>query len=804
MKVSLSWLRDYVPVEMEVPKLVAALTMAGLEVEAVIDRYGYLETVFVGCVTGIRPHPKADRLVCCTVDTGKQTLNIVCGAPNVEMDMLTAVALPGTEMPDGTILKKGAIRGETSEGMLCSAGELALGEDRSGVMALKKDLKVGQTLKQALKLDDTTLEIDLTPNRPDCLSVIGIAREVAVIQGAQLTHPDISLPEGEGDINAVTSVAIEAADHCPRYAARLITDINIAASPFWLQDRLFSVGLRPINNIVDVTNFVMMETGQPLHAFDFDQLEQQRIVVRTAQEGEAFTTLDDKERRLMADTLMICDGVKPVAIGGVMGGLNSEIEPTSKNVLIESAYFAPTSVRKTAKRLGLNTDAAHRFERGIDPDGTLTALNRATQLILAVAGGKLAKGTIDAHPGPQTPTKLSLSIPKTNRLLGTNYDLKPIQAHLESIDFETEKLDDQTLAVTVPTFRVDVSRPEDLMEEVARLTGYNNIPTTFPEMSAQGRGDHRQRTLRNRLKNMLTGFGFTEAICYSFVHKDSGKRLQLRPDDFRQRVVPILNPISEDQAVMRTSLLPGMLETMAHNLARQTKTLKLFETGKIFIAKKTDRLPDEIEMLSGLWTGQRSESSWNTQNTPCDFFDIKGVVEGLFGALDISSCRFTALADDSGPYLRPGHCAAIVCDGQTIGCLGEIHPQVQVAYELKQPAFVFELNLNLLFTLIIDRIKAEPIPKFPSISRDVTLIVDRGKEAQAILDAVMAFEESLVESLHLFDVFEGKPIPKGKKSISFRIIYRSQESTLEDEQINLLHKKIGQRLLLAFDATLPV
>lgn len=803
MKVSLSWLRDYVPVEMNVSDLVAALTMAGLEVEAVYDRYQYLETVLVGRITEVKPHPKADRLVCCTVDIGNKMLNIVCGAPNTKADLLTAVALPGTEMPDGTVLKKGAIRGQVSDGMLCSAYELALGDDRAGIMELEDHLPLGQNLKIALNLDDTTLEIDLTPNRPDCLSVIGVAREVAAIQGKRLSYPDIRLPEASGDIHTMTSVDIEAPDHCPRYAARLITDIEIKPSPFWLQDRLYSVGLRPISNIVDVTNFVMMETGQPLHAFDFDQLAEKRIVVRTAGEGEAFTTLDNNQRSLSADTLMICDGKKPVGIGGVMGGLNSEIESSSKNVLIESAYFSPVSIRKTAKRLGLNTDAAHRFERGVDPEGTLTALNRAVQLMLETAGGNLIGGTIDVHPGPQKRKKINLNVDKTNRLLGSDHDINTIKAHLEAIEFETTVSDLKNLMVTTPTFRVDVTRPEDLMEEVARLDGYNNIPTTFPTMSSEGRADHRKRNLRNRIKQMMTGFAFTEAVCYSFVHKDCGQRLKLKNDDFRMRVVPIINPISEDQAVMRTSLLPGMLETMGRNLSHQNKTLKLFEAGKIFIAKGADSLPDEIEMLCGLMTGNRSDASWAVKEIPVDFFDLKGVLEELLSALGLTSCRFTTLANDSGPYLRPGYRAEITCAGKPIGLLGEIHPQVLNTFELKQSAFVFELNLDLIYDLVEDAKTVVPVPKFPSISRDVTLIVDRAIEAQLILDKVMDFKEALVESLHLFDVFEGNPIAKGKKSISFRITYRSKKTTLEDEQINLLHQSIGRRLLAAFDATLP-
>ena len=805
MKVSLSWLRDYVNVTMDPAELAEALTMAGLEVDSVSDRYAYLNGVIVGRVEEVAPHPNADKLTLCRVNTGEGQVSVVCGAPNVKQGMLAPLAQPGTVLPDGTRLAKSVIRGETSEGMLCSDAELGLGDDPGGIMSLNASLIPGTGLAQALDLSDTVFELDLTPNRPDCLSVIGIAREIAIIQNSPLKYPDYAIEDKADIIHQKTSVKIEAPDHCPRYAARLVENVAVTASPYWLQNRLLSVGLRPINNIVDITNFVMLETGQPLHAFDFDNLAENRIVVRLAAEGEKFTTLDDKERTLESQMLMICDGEKAVGLAGVMGGLNSEIEDNTTRVLIEGAYFDPVSIRRTSKRLGLNTDASHRFERGVDPEGCVRAVNRAAKLMVELGGGTLIDGIIDEYPNLQTVKGVELCVKRTNLLLGTDLDHSQIRQLLESIEFKVEPIDNDAdrLKVTAPTFRVDVSRREDLMEEVARLSGYNNIPTTFPAMPAEGRPPDRRLQLRNRIKGLMSGFGFSETIAYSFVAESSSDRLQIKAADPRRAMIHILNPLSEDQAVMRTSLVPGILETMRHNMARQIKNLKIFETGKIFLKKDQQALPEEPEMLIALWTGTRTDTSWHSRENPCDFYDIKGAVEALAQALNLEAIRFTAMADDACEYTRPGHTAQIMASDLQVGLVGEIHPRVSDAYDLKQTAFIFELDLEKIAGLIPQSRVSKPIPRYPAIYRDITVIIDRGIETQTVLEAVENFHEILIDNLHLFDVFEGDPIPAGKKSVSFRNTYRSPGKTLEDDDVNDLHKSITERLLNAFDATLP-
>ncbi len=814
MKVSFSWLADYVDIGMPASELADALTMAGLEVEAVWDRYDYLRTVKVGRISRVAPHPNADRLRLCEVDIGDRRVQVVCGAPNAAEGMLSPLALPGTELPGGARMEKSVIRGETSEGMLCSGGELMLGTDRSGLMVLEPGLTPGAPIADALNLSDIVFEIGLTPNRPDCLSIIGIAREAAAIQGTNLRQPEIAPPQGEGDARKATSVTIHAPDHCPRYAARSIEGIRIGPSPDWLRDRLLSIGLKPINNVVDVTNFVMMEMGQPLHAFDLDFLAGDRIIVRLAHAGERFTTLDEKERTLDEGMLMICDAEKPVAVGGVMGGLDSEIQDSTTRVLIESACFDPVSIRKTAKKLGLATDASHRFERGVDPEGTLRAIDRAAQLMLEVAGGTLIQGVVDERPKRVGPERIDLSVAAAQRLLGIDLDRETVTDLLRSIGFSVDPVDADGLSVMPPSFRVDVTRPQDLMEEAARLYGYNRIPITSPLMPAEAKVPSASLQLRNRIRDLMTGFGFTEAVNYSFIQPDAPDRLRLPEADPRRNAVAILNPLTEDQSVMRTALLPGLLSNMGWNLARQVRDLKLFEVGKVFIGKKGDDLPDEPQMAAGLWTGNRTAPTWLAKETPCDFYDIKGVVEGLLTGLRIRDARFTRLPDDDCFYTRPGHTARILVGDAGIGLVGEVHPETLRRFDLKGTAFYFELNLDRLLPLVPEVRQTADIPRYPAVDRDITLIIDKATEAAAVRDAIWGsgIDSSidsgisgvdLIEAIAFLDAYEGKNIPSGYRSLSFRITYRSPEETLEDERVSVVHKAIADHLLQTFKATLP-
>ncbi|MDX9785663.1 MAG: phenylalanine--tRNA ligase subunit beta [Desulfobacterales bacterium] len=806
MKVSLRWLKEYVPIQMAVKELADALTMTGLEVESITDRFACLQSVLVGRILTVAPHPNADRLSICNVDTSGARHIVVCGAPNAAPGILVPVALPGTVLPNGMEINSSVIRGQRSDGMLCGESELGLGPDSGGLMILNEKTPVGQPLPLALGLSDVVFEIGLTPNRPDCLSMIGIAREVAAIQKLQVRYPETIISDRGAEMLNLTSVTIEAPAHCPRYAARLIQDIQVAPSPFWLQDRLLSIGLRPINNIVDITNFVMMETGQPLHAFDFDLLAENRIVVRTASDGETFVTLDGKERRLTSEMLMICDGKKPVALAGVMGGLNSEIVPNTTRVLLESACFSPQSIRKTAKLLGLATDASHRFERGVDPHGTINAMNRAAQLMVDITGGCMVSGYIDDHPGPNKAPTITLSVAATNRLLGTAFNPHEILDFLSLVEIAAKTKPETAsdlIQATPPSYRVDISRPEDLIEEVARLSGYNKIPTTLPAMPAETVLLHSGTGLRSAIRTILTGIGFFEAINYSFIHPDACDRLQLKTDDTRRNIVRILNPLSEDQAVMRSSLIPGLLETMRRNNSKQIRELKLFEIGQTFTAAAEEDLPEETEIAAALWTGLRSAPVWHEAPANSDFYDIKGALESLLSGLGIKDACFTRLADDDCTYTKPGYTAGVYIGDLLIGLVGEVHPQTLRHFDLRQTAYIFELDIAKISRFIPTEKTFAALSKFPATSRDVTLIIDKEIETQRILEKTKAGKDALLESVHLFDVFEGKPIPEGKKSVSFRITYRSTTETLADELINNRHQKISEQLIREFKADLP-
>ncbi|MFZ5564022.1 MAG: phenylalanine--tRNA ligase subunit beta [Thermodesulfobacteriota bacterium] len=802
MKISLQWLKEYVPIDLPVADLSEALTMAGFEVEGVFDRHPHLNTVVTGRVTKVSPHPDADRLTVCEVDAGGNLLTIVCGAPNVRPGMITAVALPGTALPSGMTVKKSKIRGVVSEGMLCSAAELATSDGHSGILDLAPSLAAGRPLAEAMGLADTVLDLNITPNRADCLSLIGIGREVAAICGRPLKKPPVAVAETAGDINSYTSIAIDEPDLCPRYTARVLVDVAVGPSPSWLKDRLLSVGLKPINNVVDITNFVMMETGQPLHAFDLDRLAGSRIVVRRAGTQATFTTLDDKERALSADMLMICDAEKPVAVAGVMGGLNSEIGPETRRVLIESAHFTATSIRKTAKLLGLGTDASYRFERGTDPEGTVYACDRAAGLMTELAGAKAARGIIDNHPRPAAEKRIFVTGQATNLRLGTSLNVEEISRLLASVQISSSPAGDDRLEVTVPSFRVDIERPEDIMEEVARLWGYNNISVTFPVIPADGRVPSGAVYWRNGIKDIMTGLGFSEVVNYSFIGADACASMRFEKASAENQPVPILNPLSQDQTVMRTSLIPGLLKNTRDNLFQQEKTVRLFEAGKVFLPRQGQELPDEPEMMAGIWSGSRRPLTWHYPEERCDFYDIKGVLESLLAALDLCP-EFTAMPTDRCRFTRPGHTASIFVNGAMLGLVGEVRTEVLAEFGIRQPVFLFEINFSLLLPILSDRKTARPISRFPSVSRDVTLIVDKAIEAGNLLKALARQGQTLIEQMQLVAVYEGEPVPPKKKSVSVRIVYRSFEETLKDDFVNRIHTKATERLIREFNAELP-
>lgn len=819
MKVSLSWLREYIPIDLDPQEISDRLTMAGLEVDGLESLYDYLDNVVVGRVVQARQHPNADKLTCCAVDIGKEELSpIVCGAPNVREGMYVACALPGAVLPGDFKIKKSKLRGEPSHGMLCSAAELMLADDASGIMDLEGEVVAGTPLESALKLADVVFEIDLTPNRPDCLSLIGVAREIGAFTEPQnkVTLPDVTFPETQmdsRDIHDFITVEIEDPQLCPRYAAGMLFDVTVGPSPLWLKQRLEAVGLSSVNNVVDITNFVMMETGQPLHAFDYDNIAKNKIIVRTAgKPGDApleFTTLDSKVHKLDPEMLMICDGEKPVGIAGVMGGENSEITDATTRVLVESAYFNPVSIRRTAKRTGIASDASHRFERGVDAEGTMFALKRAVSLMAQLCSATIAAGIIDENPVKARPVTIDLNPKALNVRLGTSFSADEMAQILASVEFGVEKKmdkkDEGLLQVHVPSFRVDVARPEDLSEEVARLWGYNKIETSYPLVTAKGSSLSGRLVLRGKIRQAMIGFGFCEAINYNFIRKDACGRMGIEAPDKRTRMVEILNPISDQMAVLRTSIVPGLLETMARNNAKQVDTLQLFEIGKIFYDKAPGEQPEEVEVIGGLITGCRCDQTWYSKKEVVDFFDLKGVMQGLLDSLQISGVLYERTDAGTCPYFEPGYGANVVKDGLILGTLGKIASGVGAAFGLKQDAYLFELDMDSLEKAVPRAIQAVGLPKFPAISRDMTFIVSKRVEVGAMMDTISTFaqKQGLIEDYFLFDVFEGRNIGEDKKSLSFRIVYRSSSKTLTEKNIKKIHDQLSRKLIDDFNAGLP-
>lgn len=793
MKFTLNWLKEYVDTDLSAAELSDRLTMLGLEVDSVCDLHSELSGIVVGEVKTVDRHPDADRLTVCRVKVGEEEKQVVCGAPNVRPGLKVALALPGTNLLSRLHIKESTVRGVLSQGMMCSEKELGISEEHGGIMELPRALASGQSLAEALELCDTLIEVDLTPNRPDCASVIGIAREVAGFSGARLRMPvDAAVELDDSDLPF--TVEVDDGRACPRYAARLLKNVVIGPSPWWIKKRLLAVGMRPINNVVDVTNLVMMEFGQPLHAFDYKLLTGGRIVVRRARAGEAITTLDGDERQLDTEMLVICDAEKPVAVAGVMGGENSEVSDTTTDILLESACFDPVSVRRTARRLNLSTEASYRFERGVDPGGTLLALERAVQLLTDVTGGEIVAGGVDFRADIKSPPPITLRVGRTSRLLGVDLDAATISRYLKSIEIGVSQQDEETLIVQPPSFRIDLEREIDLVEEVARLEGYNEIPPAMPlvPMSFPEKDDN--RLLRSRLSAMLTAQGFFEAINYSFVSPSHFDQLGLAEDDQNRQTVNLLNPLSDDQAVMRTILLPGLLENVRRNINYQNSDLRLFEIGKVFIAKTGGEQPMERTHLAGVLCGRRYPGApvFHHGAELTDVFDAKGTIELLLGDLDLAGVSVRVSCDSQlPPYADKGLAGLVTtAEGLALGYFGRVAPMALKNFGIKQEVFFFTLDLDgLTDCRSVDK-KIVALPKFPKVSRDIALLVPEETPAGDMLVAIRQVGEKLLEGAEIFDVYRGKSIEAGFKSVAISITYRSHEKTLNDKVINKIHQKL--------------
>ncbi len=794
MIVSYNWLKEFVDVDLPPEELSHRLTMAGLEVDAMDYLGAGLDTVIVAQLESVERHPDADRLTLCQVAIGNETLPVVCGATNHQVGDLVALAQVGSLLPGEFKIKKSKIRGQVSMGMLCSEKELGLAEETAGIMILPSGLPLGQPVFEALGLKDVRFELGLTPNRPDCLSIVGVAREVAAIVGRPLQIVHQAPVEEGAPCSDSTSVCLEESGLCPRYAARLIRGVKIGASPGWLVRRLDAIGMRTINNVVDVTNLMLMELGHPLHAFDFNLLGEQRIVVQRATDGASFTTLDGQQRLLCGDDLVICDGRGPVALAGIMGGQNSEIGPETTDILLESAYFNPATIRRTSKRLGMHTEASHRFERGADVDMVPIALDKAAGLIVEVAGGVLAQGMIDCYPEPLPERQLTLDVAKANQVLGLKLASDDILSLLRSIGLETQPAPDRDngiLYVKIPAFRPDLEREIDLIEEVARLHGYDHIPVTMPVSRMICHRPALQQRLVRQLRDAMVAGGFAEIINYSFIAPE-WDRLNLAEDDCRRQNVRILNPLTEDQSVMRTSLVPSMLESIARNRAYRSLDLHLFELRPVFQPQEGEDLPREGLRLCAAICGRREPLGWAQAADEVDFFDLKGQLESLLEGFRLGSVRWDS--SQSETFYHPGKSCILHHPSGLLGSIGEIHPQVLERFEIDQPVYLLDLDLNAFSAAMVTGREFQAISRFPDVCRDSALLVDDKISAEQVFAVIDQVRGRFVEDYTLFDMYCGPGIAAGKKSLAIRVRYRSRDKTLTEEEIATGHERIIKAL----------
>ena len=797
MDLPVSWLNDYVNTkDITVHQMVRDMTMSGSKVEGFKFTGEGIENVVVAKVLTLEPHPDSDHLLVCTVDAGRGTpLTIVTGAANMKVNDLVPVALDGSTLPDGKVINAGKLRGILSEGMLCSYQELGLTRNfvpyapDHGILVLNDKAEAGEDIRDALLLNDYVVEFEITPNRPDCLGILGLAREVGATFGIPC---DIKQPEcvaGSGSINDHLEIDVFDRDLCPVYSARMLKNIKIAPSPLWMRARLQAAGVRPINNIVDITNYVMLEYGQPMHAFDYTCLNGGNIIVRRAKTGEHFTTLDGKQYDLEDDMLVIADKERPVGLAGIMGGLNSEITENTKMVVFESANFLGSSIRVSSRKLGFRTDASSRFEKGLDPAMTIPALERACELAEELNAGEVVGGMI--HIGePIENRKITLDCDRINALLGLSVTREKMLAILRSLNFREE---DGRLVI--PTYRGDVECMADIAEEIARIYGYNNIPSTlFKGTTSEGGLTESQRTVRN-INHICRGLGYSEISTYSFISPKYYDDILLPENSPLRKSVVITNPLGEDVSVMRTTALPSMMGILARNRNKRHPEAKLYEPATVYIPA-TDKngspdptvLPDERNILI---LGEYGKDS--------DFYALKGAVESLFDALGITGAEF--LPEKGNPSYHPGRCAAISCDGKNLGTVGQVHPKVTSRYGIDMPVFTAELDLEGLLSEMAKDIVYRPLPKFPATTRDLAIICDEAVTSSEIAAIIKGNSECL-ESADLFDVYRGAQIPTGKKSMAYSLIFRDNEKTMTDDHADRIMSGILSALEKAFGASL--
>ena len=788
MNLSMKWLSDYVTLDTTVKEFCAAMTMSGSKVEVATEEGSEIKNVVVGKLLSVVPHENSDHLVVCQVDVGQeQPIQIVTGAPNVKAGDIVPVALCGAELPNGVKIKKGKLRGVESNGMLCSLGELGLTVHdfpyaiADGIFLIQEDCQIGQDIHEAIGLNDTSVEFEITSNRPDCLSVTGLAREADATYHVPLNLKKPTFQGIDGNIQDALQVEIQNKEKCPRYAAGIVKNVKIAPSPRWMRERLRASGVRPINNLVDITNYVMLEYGQPMHAFDLRYVKDGKIVVRNAAEGETITTLDGVTRTLSPEMLVIADAEKPIAVAGVMGGEYSGIMEDTNTVVFESAYFEPVQVRRTAKKLGMRTDASARYEKGLDPEGCLRTLERAFELVELLGAGEPVRTHIDLDYNEKQRNRIPFDPDWINKFLGTDISREEMCDTMKMLEIEVDG--DTCIS---PSFRIDLERPADLAEEVARIYGYNNIPSTVIKGVANASLTPKQK-FRRTLENATVAVGCYGILTYSFISPKYFDKIALPADSSLRKTVVISNPLGEDTSVMRTTTLPSMLETLSLNYKNRNAAVALYEIGKEYLPTAPDKLPEEPDRLT---IGMYGDDA--------DFFTLKGMVETILETAGLHDCTYKACGTDA-PFdeicaLHPGRSAVIYAGETPIGYLGEVHPTVQKNYEIGTRTYVAKLLIDEMQPLVQTEITYQPLPKFPAITRDLSLVcadkVPVGDLQAAMKNAV----GNILEQITLFDVYKGEQIAAGMKSVSFSIRMRSHEGTLTDEQADAAMKRVLKAL----------
>ncbi|GAB4296808.1 MAG: phenylalanine--tRNA ligase subunit beta [Ignavibacteriaceae bacterium] len=799
MKVSLNWIKEYVNLNgISIDQIVHSLTMSGLEVEDVFNQSEVYKDFIVGEVIDKSKHPDADKLSVCTVFNGQENLQVICGAPNVEKGQKIVFAPVGTVIPKGNIkISKARIRGVESFGMICSEDELELGDDHEGIMVLNDKLIPGVPITEALQLNDVIFDIAVTPNRPDALSIIGIARDLSALFSRELILPEILFEESETPAESIVTIEIRDQVNSPRYSARVIRNIKIGESPDWLKSKLWNIGLRPINNVVDVTNFVLYEFGQPLHAFDLDKLSGRKIIVKSTEDEHSFTTLDSKERMLPAGTLMICDENKEIAIAGVMGGENSEISVSTKNILIESAYFNPASVRRTSKRLGLSTEASYRFERGTDPAITITAAERAAQLIVSTAGGEVLKGTVDIYPEPVKQKEVQLRFSKVDDLLGFHINTEEILRIIVKLGYKIIYQSKDRILVKVPTYRPDVEREVDLIEEIARINGYDNIPVEN-KISFSIAKPVDELKFSSLLKTSATSLGLNEIVTNPLQSQWMAT--------ITGNPVKVLNPQSIDMAYLRTSLIPGVLNVISKNLNVAERNLSLFETGNVFNLNKDtgeiktfDDFTEQGKMCIAI-TGKKTEKSWNTAEVYYDFFDLKGMVSALLSKISLDNSLNDSYYRNVNSIYEYYYTRSF--NKKVVGSGGKVRKDVLNKFDIRQDIFVFEMDIDILKNLYSDEKKYREPLKYPKVIRDFAFILNTEVTYEDIISFIKSRSSGLLKNVTIFDLFLSETLGSNKKSMAFKLEYYDPGRTLTEEEVEKEWSELIRDIEKKFNAKL--